>query len=271
MRKILIIGKRGFLGNSLYKYLKTKFKCKLINFKDFSKIKNKINEYNYIINCSINRRYINRKYNQKYDNDLKISKIIKGKKIKLMFLSSRKVYKSKPNIKENDRVLPKSNYSKNKLISEKKLTNLLGKNLIILRISNIIGDRSKRKKLHYTFVDSFFDNANKGLIYNNRNQFKDFISLDKFCIIVAQIIKKEISGIYNVSIGRKIKTNSIVNWLNFYNPRKCITLNVKNNQHSFYLNNSKLMKKIFIKNSITDLKKYCLKLSKKNFINLIKN
>ena len=43
------------------------------------------------------------------------------KKNTFIFLSSRKVYKSKENIKENDRLNPLSNYSKNKLITENLL------------------------------------------------------------------------------------------------------------------------------------------------------
>ena len=43
-------------------------------------------------------------------------------KTKYIFLSTRKVYKSKANIVENSELFPKTNYSKNKLISENKLT-----------------------------------------------------------------------------------------------------------------------------------------------------
>ena len=34
MNKTIIIGKRGFLGNSLHKYLRIRTKCILISFKD---------------------------------------------------------------------------------------------------------------------------------------------------------------------------------------------------------------------------------------------
>ena len=52
--------------------------------------------------------------------------------------------------------MPKSNYAKNKLKTEKKLITSLNNNLIILRISNVIGDKSKVKKIHNTFIDIFF-------------------------------------------------------------------------------------------------------------------
>ena len=57
MKKILIIGKRGFLGKNLHKYLKKKFKSKIIHFKDINKFKKEINNFNYVINTSINKNY----------------------------------------------------------------------------------------------------------------------------------------------------------------------------------------------------------------------
>ena len=100
------------------------------------------------------------------------------------------VYKPKANIKERSKLLPKSNYSKNKLITEQKLFKQLNKKLLILRISNVIGDKEKIKKIHNTFIDIFFNNMHKGFVFDNKKDFKDFISIDKFCEIMKNIIKK---------------------------------------------------------------------------------
>ena len=111
-----------------------------------NKFGSNINNFDYVINTSINKNYIQKRYNDKFDNDFKISNFIKSNKTTYIFLSTRKVYKSKANISENSQLLPKTNYSKNKLISENKLKKKIIKNLIILRISNVIGDKSKIKK-----------------------------------------------------------------------------------------------------------------------------
>ena len=81
------------------------------------------------------------------------------------------------------------------------------------------------------------------------------------------IIKKDLRGTYNVSIGRKIYLNQIIKWLNKYNKKslKLINHNSTNKNQNFYLNNNKLMSKIKIKNSLFELKKDCLDLSKKLF------
>ena len=72
-------------------------------------------------------------------------------------------------------------------------------------------------------------------------------------------------------MGRKVYLNTLVRWLNYYNSNKVIILNMpKNrikgfNKDTFYLNNDKLLKSINIKFDLNDLKKECLRISKKIF------
>ena len=267
MKKILIIGKRGFLGKNLHKYLNKKFKSKIIHFKDIYKYKKKINNFNYVINTSINKNYINKRYSKKYDNDFKISKLINSKETTYVFLSSRKVYKEKANIKEDSKLFPKTHYSKNKLISERNLKKKFGKKLLILRISNIVGYKENLKNhLHETFIDYFYKYAKKGIVFDNLKKFKDFISVKKFCQLLEMAINKNIHGTFNLSIGRKVYLNDIVGWLNRFNKKKIKVIKLREyNDRSFYLNNSKLMKKIRIKNTLNELKADCMNLSKKLF------
>ncbi len=183
-------------------------------------------------------------------------------------MSTRKVYKPKFNISEKGQLKPKCNYSKNKLKSEKLVSKILNNRLLILRIANIIGlPRKNRRKIHKTYNDIFFNEVKKGFIYNNKKNFKDFISIKKFCEIVFNLIKYNTHGIYNVSIGKKIYLNELINWLNFYNRRKTTKIDIKKsfNNDNFTLNNKRLMNKIKTSNNLSELKKECLKLSKKYF------
>ena len=267
MKKILIIGKRGFIGKNLYKYFNKKFKSKIIHFKDINKFKKEVNNFNYVINTSINENYINKRYLKKYDNDFKISKLINSKDTTYIFLSSRKVYKEKANIKEDSKLFPKTHYSKNKLITERNLKKKFGKKLLILRISNIVGYKENRKNhLHKTFIDYFYKYAKSGIIFDNFKKFKDFISIQKFCQLLEMAIKKNLHGTFNLSIGRKVYLNDIVRWLNKFNKKKIKVIKLKEYKDgSFYLNNKKLMKKIRIKNTINELRADCVNLSKKLF------
>ena len=136
-----------------------------------------------------------------------------------------------------------------------------------MRISNIIGNKSNiSKSLHKTFVDIFYEKAKKGIIYNNKKNYKDFISIQKFGEIISMIILKDLRGTFNVSIGQKVYLNDLVKWLNHFNKRKSKVINYdKVPDRNFYLSNKKLMSKIKITNDLKSLKEDSLNLSKKLF------
>ncbi len=266
MKKVLIIGKRSFIGWHLNKYLQKKFHTKKISFKELNKFQNKLNNFDFIINFSINKNYVSKKYNKKFDNDLKILRLINNHKTIYCFMSTRKVYPSKANLNEKTKLSPKSHYSKNKVITEKKICKILKKNFLILRVSNIIGDTKISKRIHHTFIDIFHKNIQKGIMFDNGRSFKDFLSIDKFCQILKKIIDKKLTGTYNVSIGQKVYLNDLINWLNKFNKKKLrLKKNINFKKESFYLNNKKLISKIKIRNSLDELKTFCYRYSKKKF------
>jgi dTDP-4-dehydrorhamnose reductase len=265
--KLLIIGKNSFLGKNLYRGIKNKIDTHLLSYEEFLKLNNKkIKSFNYLCNCSINTEYNKYKYRDKNDIDLKIVKKIRTYKINFIFLSSRKVYSNKNNIKENDKLAPKCNYSKNKVITEKKISKLLSNKLIILRISNVLGLKNYNlRSTHNSFIDNYikYISSNKKNYY--KNDYKDFITIQQFIKIFYNVIKKNLRGIYNVSSGKKIYINEILKWLNYKNLNKNKFLIKKNSYHydSFTLNNKKLINSIKIKINKSEIKNFCRAMGKK--------
>ena len=138
-----------------------------------------------------------------------------------------------------------------------------------MRVSNIIGIPNKSKrKLHLTFLDIFFNKVKLGFIYDNKKIYKDFISIKIFSEIIFQLIKNDSTGVYNVSLGKKVYLNQLTKWLNFYNNKKLSLIKPQNNfnNDNFTLNNKKLMNKIDLKIRKNDLKNECLIISKKMFL-----
>ena len=102
-KKILIFGKKSFIGSNLYTFLKNKHFVKIKSFN--SKSLKKLNNFDNIINCAINQNYINKIYSKNNDFDFKILEKL-DKNTNLIFLSSRKIYKTKSNIYRNlDQIL----------------------------------------------------------------------------------------------------------------------------------------------------------------------
>ncbi len=127
--------------------------------------------------------------------------------------------------------------------------------------------RIKHRKIIILNFQAFLENIKKGIIFNNKNSYKDFIPVNKFCEIVEKLIIFNTYGIYNVSLVKKVFLRTIVSWLNLYNKKNVTYINSskKHQSDNFTLNNDKLMKAIKIKNTPQDLKKYCIKLSKELF------
>ena len=154
---------------------------------------------------------------------------------------------------------PSCNYSKNKLITENKILKNIPNNHLILRISNIIGKINtgqSSRKVSNTFINNFYKLKKKKKVFYE-NFYKDFLSEKQFSLIFNKILKKNLKGIYNVSLGKKIFISEILFALN---KNKISNKFQKSNYVSndnFYLNNRKLMKKIKIKITKKDLLKYC--------------
>jgi dTDP-4-dehydrorhamnose reductase len=271
--KLLIIGKNSFLGKNLYQYIKKKMNTHLLSYKKFLKLNDKeIKNFNYLCNCSLNPKYNTSKYEEKNDIDLKIVKKIQNLKINFIFLSSRKIYFNRNNIKENDKLSPKCNYSKNKLITEKKIIKLIPDKVTILRISNVIGLRDDNtKKIHSSFIDNYIKYifSNKKIYYVN--DYKDFITIKQFVRIFYNVIKKRLNGTYNVSLGKKIYVKEILKWLNYKNINKNKFLIKKNynNNDSFTLNNEKLINSIKIKINKSEVKSFSKNIGKKIYYRFI--
>ena len=99
--KIIIIGKNSFIGFNLIKLLKKKLDIKSYDYRKFLNVNLKfLLDVDYVINCTSNKQYVNKKYSEKNDFDFQISKKIKDLNCKMIFLSSRKIFKLGDNLNE---------------------------------------------------------------------------------------------------------------------------------------------------------------------------
>jgi nucleoside-diphosphate-sugar epimerase len=272
---LLLIGKKSFIASNIYNILKNKIYIKKISYGYFLLLKNKdLIKFNFIANCSLHPKYVQNKYNKNFDLDFKILNKIKGLNINFIFFSTRKVYRPRFNINEKQVLCPQDNYASNKIVTESLVKRLLPGNYLILRISNIIGLRTipNKKQVHKLFIDNFINFKRNKNIPKYEGVYKDFISAMQFAEIFLLILKKNLKGIYNISLGKKIFLDDIVDWLTYYSDNTFKLKNLKEkknnfNLDSFTLNNNKIKKILNISISKKNLKNYCLNLSRKLFFN----
>ena len=188
---------------------------KCLSFEEAIKKNSFFSEYSHVINTSIHKNYINKSYKLIYDLDKRF--ILKFKKINFIyiFLNTRKIYLPKFNIKENSVKRPMCFYSKNKLKTEKYLKKKLKNKLLSLRVGNILGRKliKNSRNNHKLFFDNYLilRKNNKKVVVDN--DFKDFLTIIQFSRIVATLIKRNINGIFNVSISEKIYLSDILKWI----------------------------------------------------------
>jgi len=259
-QNILIIGRNGFLATNLFKYFKSKkISVVKISFNFFLKNQEKkLLKYNYVINCSINSSFLNKKYDSKYDQDLLCAEKLKDVKSKLIIFSTGKVYGPGSNLKETSKKKPIDRYGKNKSITEINLFKFK-KDLLIFRLSNIVGKENKNnsRKVTNLFFDDIRKNLKKNLVVvPKKNYYKDFVLIEDFVKIVYLSIIKDLKGIFNLSTNSKIYLHDLAKDISSFTGAKLIYSN--SITYSFTLNNKKLLDKITI-NKFKDLRKYFYK------------
>jgi len=268
--ELLIIGKNSFIASNIFLNLKKKINIKKIKYSEFiRKDFYFLSKFDYILNCSLHKKYVMEKYKKKYDFDYNILNKIMNLNINYIFLSSRKIYRPKLNIRETGKIQPQDNYSKNKFITENYIKKIIPNNHLILRLSNVVGMRIvNNNKSHNLFLDNFILNLKNNSLLDHNNLFKDFISINQFTDIFLKIIQKNLKGVFNISLGKRVYVKEILQWLTSSCKKSLKLKNFSNkmlNKDSFTLNNTKLKRILNISINKKDLKIYCLSISKKIF------
>ena len=88
MKKILIIGIKSFIAQNITNFLKDYFILSKVSYSQFNKIsKKQLINFDYLINCSVSKKYVQNKYMTSNDLDLQIAKKISRLSIKMSYCS----------------------------------------------------------------------------------------------------------------------------------------------------------------------------------------
>ena len=294
---ILITGSTGYIGshicqffdknkidyigidNQSYSYKKNVFNKKKqlkIDISDEKKILKILKKYNinliihaaassYVLDAENNKHkyFINNiKKTKKFINLCKLKKIDN-----FIFFSSSNVYKEKNIFNEKDKIKSKNYYGKNKIIIEKFLQKKKFKNLIILRLFNVVGIYNKffkpfkfkeknYQRIMFQIKERLKKNEPIKLRYfkiGNKKVFpsRDFVDIKIIFLILKKIIKDKKyqnigKKIFNVGSGISTPIDKII--LNF---EKLINKKIK--VHLEEINSKELME---TRANIIKLKKF---------------
>ena len=249
--KILITGSQGYIARNLSKKLsKKKISCYgigrgnwkrkdykkwgyyknvsgTINTKSLKKLKNI--KFNYIIHlaggisptASLFKSITKKKdYEKNVTSTLNILNYIikKNRKIKLVYMSTISVFGNSKlkKLKENDKTLPISTYSKNKILAEKLCFNYYKKfniDIAIIRGTSIFGPGLNRQIIHDVCEKI---SKNQNIFFGTGNEERDFLYIDDFCNFLQKLISKSFHGyeIIHVGSGKTTKIKKIIYYIN---------------------------------------------------------
>lgn len=149
------------------------------------------------------------------DTDVRLAERIGERDIKMIMLSSRKVYAHSDHpLAESSPIGPSDAYGANKRRAEERVTDLLGERLTILRLSNIFGD--ERVPGRRSFLAMLLTRLHeKNQIRYDMSPFveRDFLPVETLGCLIARIAKDPPGGIMNVGSGIALPTGRIALWI----------------------------------------------------------
>jgi len=249
-----ITGHTGILGREL---LKIKNNIKFIKFKGDITKKNDIkkwlkkNPIDIIVHLAaiVPTNIVKKKfyYANKVNytgTKLLVDEIVHYKKIKWLFYSSTShVYKfSKKKLSEKSEIKPISKYGLTKLKGENYIKKKLKKKIPFC-IGRIFSFTDINQSKNY-IIPSIINKAKskkKEILFNNINHFRDFLCTKDICVAIKILIKKQITGIYNIGSGEKILISDIVKII-FNKFKKKYYIKETKKQTCLIANNSKIKK-----------------------------
>lgn len=221
MRKVLVLGASGFIGQNLIKYLQPNFETSAISLRN-ENWKSKVDSFDVFINLVGKAHDHNGTATEKdyYYANLDLTKEIFNQfltsdatlLIHISSLAALEEFESVRPLIESDNANPQSFYGKSKRDAEEwllKQTLPANKKLIILRPPMVhgVGDKGNLSLL-YKLIS-------KGIPYplSSFDNRRSFISICNFAFFIQEIIRKQHlleSGIYHIADDETISTSQII-------------------------------------------------------------
>jgi len=198
------------------------------------------------------------------DPDLALARRIDKRDIKMIMLSSRKVYApSDQPLNEESPLGPSDAYGQNKQRAEQEVKKILSDRLTILRLANIFGD--ERIEGRHSFLALTLNRlAEQEQIRYDMNPFveRDFLPVDVLASLLSRIVQEPPGGIMNIGSGIGLPTGHIALWIMEGYGGGQLLIDSYEQKDRFVMDISRLKERFGAPCTLDDLRERCLDLGR---------
>ena len=243
--KILVTGFKGFIGSQILKYF-LNLGYEVNGFEWNEDTFPNVESYNWVIHCGAisdtTERDVEKVFKQNYEFTLKLLEYCNEYKTNIQLASTSAVYGSNKSFNEQDPVYPQSPYAWSKYLIDKILLDRIFKEYDIIiqsfRYFNVYGPGESHKKHQQSMVSKFQEQARIDgeikLFNNSKNYKRDLVCVFDLCKIHEQMIKKEVSGIFNLGTGKINNIEKIAKYIAKLTGTKIKYIDMPNNLKGQY-------------------------------------
>lgn len=216
MSKVLLVGKNSFLAGRFLSLARDRDRYLPVTHRE-ALDRTLFEHVDCVINFALDPRFRSRPYAPQWDFDAALAAMAARADAHYIMLSSRTVYGSDAALNAREASLggeAASLYGRNKRIAERRLTDLLGDRVTLLRTANVIGDEQGLGRR--TFMALTLDGlAAQGKIVLDINPSvrRDFLPIGRFAAILEAVARNPRPGPLNVGSGLPLAVGSVAGWL----------------------------------------------------------
>ncbi len=269
-KRIVVIGSNSFITKSVMKFLdKKQFSLIKINrnlvdlekMNMVKKLKNIIQKDDLVFFAAANAPVKNfEMFKKNLDMCFNFIKVVKEKKIKkFVYLSSDAVYSdSKKKINELSETKPLSLHGMMHLVRENIFNSVFSGSTIIIRPTLVYGKNDPHGGYGPNMFNKLIKSKKEIFLFGKGEERRDHVNIEDVGKIIANIIEKNLTGIFNVVSGKVISFYDIAKTLIILSNKKIKIKYIKRNgpmPHNGYraFDNAKL-KKFKLINDLTQIK-----------------
>jgi nucleoside-diphosphate-sugar epimerase len=261
-QNILVIGKNSFLAKHFV--AASRLRDQIISVRHTLIDELPLDGIDCVVNFSYSPQYFHSPYKSEIDTDRRITDQVVDKDIHYIMFSSRMIYASGSGLPMGEEfpAVGQGPYGKNKIISEKYVTERLENNHTILRLANIFGFEPGRHTFMGHALKTLRD-KNEIVLDISSSAFRDFLPVKNFVQALDGILILKPVGVFNLGSGIKETVGDIAAWVIEGFAEGTLIVEPTKEENSFVLNIEKLKSFLGAFCTHEDIKSSCINLGQR--------